>query len=81
MTCSVRFTGISGLLLPLFALAQGTTAPVQRAQPAVEQAQPEISTLVEVTGVETLTDYATVGRLLGAIDGTRRVDALRFAWW
>jgi hypothetical protein len=31
--------------------------------------------MVQVTGVETLTDYATVGRLLGAVDGVRRIDA------
>lgn len=30
--------------------------------------------MVQVTGVETLVDYATVGRLLGAAEGVRHVD-------
>jgi hypothetical protein len=30
--------------------------------------------IVQVSGVETLADYAAVGRLLGAVEGVRRVD-------
>jgi len=35
--------------------------------------QPEAEALVEVAGVQSLADYAAVGRLLGAIGGVRRV--------
>jgi hypothetical protein len=76
MTRSARLTGILGLLVPLFASAQETSAPVQPAVPAplVVQAEPELSAVVQVTGVDTLVDYAAVGRLLGAVEGVRRVD-------
>jgi hypothetical protein len=30
--------------------------------------------IVQVSGVGTLVDYAAVGRLLGAVEGVRRVD-------
>ena len=72
MTPSARFAGILSLLLPLFALAQETSVPAQPA-PA-EQLEPESQAIIQVTGVETLKDYATVSRLLGSVDGVRRVD-------
>ena len=75
MTSSARFAGILSLFLPLSALAQENSAPAQPSSSATAAAQePESPALVQVTGVETLTDYATVGRLLGAVEGVRRVD-------
>src|SRR5689334_14317130 len=78
MTRSARFTGTFSLLLPLLALAQETSTAVQPAEPVqpVVQAEPELPTVVQVTGIATLVDYATVGRLLGAVEGVRRVDVI-----
>ena len=73
MTPSARFAVILSLLLPQFALAQETSVPAQPSIPA-EHLEPESVAIVEVTGVETLKDYATVGRLLSSVDGVRRVD-------
>ena len=65
------------LFLPFAALGQQVAAPpaetTQAAQPAVA-AEPELPATVRVNGVQTLVDYATVTRLLGATGGVRRVD-------
>jgi hypothetical protein len=74
MTPSARFAGIFSLVLPLFALAQETSVPAQSSDFPAEQLEPESPAMVQVNGVETLKDYATVGRLLGSVDGVRRVD-------
>lgn len=73
MTRSAHFTGILGLLLPLLGWGQEPPPPAE-STPTQAQAEPELPALVQVAGVETLTDYATVGRLLGAVAGVRRVD-------
>ena len=64
------------LLLPFAALGQDAAPPVdapQAPQPAAA-AEPELPAVVRVTGVQTLADYATVTRVLGAASGVRRVD-------
>lgn len=73
MIRSAHFTVILGLLLPLFVVAQ-EPPPSAESTPTQVQAEPELPALVQVAGVDTLTDYATVGRLLGAVEGVRRVD-------
>lgn len=76
MTSNARIAGLISLLLPLLAVGQEAAAPpVDTAQPpAAASTEPELPALVRITGVETLTDYATVGRLLSAANGVRRVD-------
>ena len=72
MTRNARYAGFIGLALPLFALAQDAAVPAPPA--AVVSAEPEAPALVQVTGVNSLVDYAAVGRLLGTAEGVRRVD-------
>src|SRR5689334_11994077 len=65
------------LLMPFAALAQEAAPPSAEATQAPQPsavAEPELPAIVRVTGVETLADYATVTRLLGAAAGVRRVD-------
>jgi hypothetical protein len=50
-------------VLPTFVAAQ-----------SIAQAEPEEAAVVQVMGVETLADYATVGRLLAGTEGVRRID-------
>jgi len=75
-----RLTVLSGLLLSPLALAQQVlspspiTPPPAPAAAPMPPAEPEAMAVVEVNGVETLNDYATIGRLLGAAEGVRRVD-------
>ena len=77
MTCNARIVGLVSLLLPLVAWAQESPAPAVAAEPAqAVAADPEVPALVRVNGVETLADYATVGRLLGAVDAVRRLDVV-----
>jgi hypothetical protein len=67
--------GFAGLII-----AQLPSVLAQDTPPsAVTQAQPEAPAVVQVTGVETLVDYATVGRLLGTAEGVRRVDVTEAA--
>lgn len=70
-----RLAGAILLLVPLAALTQEAATPVTEPTPApVTATEPELPALVRVSGVETLADYATVGRLLSAANGVRRVD-------
>ena len=72
MTRNARYAGLIGLLLPLAALAQDVPAPAPPVTAVA--AEPEAPALVQVAGVNSLVDYAAVGRLLGSVEGVRRVD-------
>lgn len=76
MTRNARFLGLVSLLL--VASAQETPAAPATAEPAhaALSADPEVPALVRVTGIETLADYAAVGRVLGAVDAVRRLDVV-----
>jgi hypothetical protein len=77
MNLKVRQACLLCLLLPLTALGQeAATSPAETPPPAQPSAvaEPELPAVVRVTGVETLADYATVTRLLGAPSAVRRVD-------
>jgi hypothetical protein len=76
MTRNARIAGLAALaLLSTLAAAQqpGIPAPTEPAPEAVPL-EPEAAAVVSVTGVETLGDYAAVGKLLAAAQGVRRVD-------
>jgi hypothetical protein len=77
MNPKARQACLLSLLLPFAALGQQAVAPpaetTQAPQPA-GVAEPELPAIVRVNGVQTLGDYATVTRLLGAASGVRRVD-------
>ena len=73
MTFSARLAGILYVFLPLYAATQETSAPAPTSTPPA-QVEPDSPAIVQVTGVETLKDYAAVGRLLASVDGVRRVD-------
>ena len=79
MTSNSRIAGLLCLLLPLMALGQETPAPSSEAvqsAPPTASSEPELPALVRVGGVQTLNDYATVTRLLGAANGVLCVDVI-----
>lgn len=44
------------------------------AEPPAAAPETDVQVLMQIAGVGTLVDYAAIGRLLGAVEGVKRVD-------